>query len=593
MRLSVYMSIFDDWDLLPDALAAVAPFADEIVIVDGAYRWMAPMLEANGRDPRHSVPEVAACFTPYLHKLRILSGLWEDEMDKRSTGYAACQGRYVLRFDADEIMFLTQELIAAAIARGYPVASVEMPTYTLPGWISTHLREDGTLGDIERQCVFFDRSVISAEEHLTYLWLVLGKAEKARLGKPDLRKVDPIPLAYNAHLTCWRSPQTSAHRARFYVMNWMRDEETVPWLGGIAARQEDGFSAFFAALSPSEFQSLLRGHEISAGQPGFGNWAIRRAPSDPVYDRLITDHFVCFLRSLAELNRNLAADGGLLLSGVPCCLDLSTLDAVAALAPRGNLIALTFDQGITACEAVVMTISSPDGDIGLGVTEQAEVRLDGETVTLTLPDLPPHLAGKPIRRTLMLRATADWTRKLRLIALGAFPADLAATAGVNTGLEAARAATEVADWKLATLYWREVVAANRDSEEAHLRLGEAFLGANRFEEADEFCFQAWNRFPDNIWIGRNWALSAMRKRDWSVAIERFNDVGRTHPHDALEADRAECLLAMGRSSEAAAVVSDALLRFPKSPWLLRLETRGVPLPRSDEPQAAQFGRTLL
>eukprot|EP01037_Dinobryon_pediforme_P001351 gene1351-1368_t len=471
MRLSAYMSIFDDWDMLPDALAAVSPFADEIVIVDGAYCWMAPMLRASGRDPEHSMPEVAACLAPYAHKLRIVSGLWEDEMEKRSAGYAACQGRYVLRFDADEIMFLTEALIEAAIARGYPVASVEMPTYALPGWICGHPREDGSLGDIERQCVFFDRSRIGVEEHLSYLWLVLGNAEKARLGQPDAAKIDPVPLAYNAHLTCWRTPQTSVHRARFYVMNWMRDAGTIPWLGGITARQEDGFAAFFAAMPPHAFRSLLLGHEIVAGQPGFGRWVIRAAPSNPVHDPAIGARFEAFVRSLAELNRTLAADGRLMLSDMPCCIDLSTPAALAALAPDGNRVTLRFDQAITACRATLLRLDGPRDGIGHGVTRPLHVEIAGDTVVVSLPERAAGDQTAPLRQTLVVVASADPARKLLMTGVAGGAAAIS--------VEEARAATVDADWPLAVRSWQAVLDSSAESEEALLRLGEALLHAGR------------------------------------------------------------------------------------------------------------------
>lgn len=588
MRLSAYMSIFDDWDILPLALKAVAPLVDEIVIVDGAYRWMAPMLRANGRNPQHSLTNVAACLIPYLDKIRIVSGLWDDEMQKRSAGYAACKGRYILRFDADEIMFLTPALIDAAIARDYPVVSVEMPTYTLPGWISTYLREDGTLGDIERQCVFFDRTRIGIEEHLTYLWLVLGNAEKARLGHADPAKVDPVPLGYNAHLTCWRTPRTSVHRARFYVMNWMRDAGTIPWLGGITAQPEDGFAAFFAALPPAAFESLLLGHEIAAGQPGFGKWTIRKAPPSALYDPLINDRFDRFVQSLADLNHDLARAGRLMLSDVPCCIDLSTASAVAALSPRGHQVALTFDQQVTACEASVLTVSRGDGEIGHCVSQALDIGLHGNTVTITLPGLLPDaiadLGNLPIRQTLVLLVSADWTRELRLQGVGDFPASAPtplATPPLSlsaASLQSARAATEASDWKLAADRWAEVIAANPGLEEAHLRLGEALLADHRFDIADAVCLQAWRLFPDNMWIGRNWARTAMRASRWSVAIDRFREVlGRNHAHDALQADLAECLWALDRPGEAAAVVVEALRQFPSSSWLLRLRER-LPAP---------------
>jgi tetratricopeptide (TPR) repeat protein len=137
-------------------------------------------------------------------------------------------------------------------------------------------------------------------------------------------------------------------------------------------------------------------------------------------------------------------------------------------------------------------------------------------------------------------------------------------------VEAARAATEASDWPVAVGRWQAVLDGGADSEETHLRLGEALLNARRFAEAEEVCARAWLRYPGNLWIGRNRALSAMWQRHWSTAIERFREVGRLHRHDALEADLAECLLAIGQRQEADLVVSEALENFPESQWLLRV-----------------------
>ncbi len=50
-----------------------------------------------GRDPSPSCVEVGAALAPFAAKLRIVSGLWENEVEKRSAGFAACRERYALR----------------------------------------------------------------------------------------------------------------------------------------------------------------------------------------------------------------------------------------------------------------------------------------------------------------------------------------------------------------------------------------------------------------------------------------------------------------------------------------------------------------
>jgi hypothetical protein len=35
-KFSAYLSIYNDWDILPSALRSVASYLDELVVVDGA-----------------------------------------------------------------------------------------------------------------------------------------------------------------------------------------------------------------------------------------------------------------------------------------------------------------------------------------------------------------------------------------------------------------------------------------------------------------------------------------------------------------------------------------------------------------------------
>jgi hypothetical protein len=49
--LSAHLTIYNDFDILPYTLRAIAPYVDEVVVVDGAYEWMVPYLQAIGINP--------------------------------------------------------------------------------------------------------------------------------------------------------------------------------------------------------------------------------------------------------------------------------------------------------------------------------------------------------------------------------------------------------------------------------------------------------------------------------------------------------------------------------------------------------------
>jgi hypothetical protein len=72
--------MLDDLDILPQGLSSIAAYIDEIVVVDGAYRWMAALLSGAGRDPTGSMAEVCRALDPFKPKLRVLNGIWADEL---------------------------------------------------------------------------------------------------------------------------------------------------------------------------------------------------------------------------------------------------------------------------------------------------------------------------------------------------------------------------------------------------------------------------------------------------------------------------------------------------------------------------------
>ena len=126
-RFSAYLSIYEDWEFVEPSLKSIAPLLDELVVVDGAYRWMANYVRANGRDPERSNRKVYDALSRCGVPLKVINGTWNDEFEKRAAGYSACKNAYIFRVDSDEIVFANEKAVADFVASGGAVAEMEIP----------------------------------------------------------------------------------------------------------------------------------------------------------------------------------------------------------------------------------------------------------------------------------------------------------------------------------------------------------------------------------------------------------------------------------------------------------------------------------
>lgn len=244
MKISSYISLFDDWELLEASLKSIDPLVEEIVVVDGAYNWMRPSFGSSRRDVTRSLDPVYDVLSTFGGKVRVITGVWENELEKRVAGFEACSNRHVFRHDADEILYLDQPALERFFRSGLGVAEMTMPIYAAPGWIIAM-----NPARIERQSCLFDRSVISARDHLSYLWLVLSSEERQSLAGRDRGQVFQETIAFNAHLTHWRPPATAVNRARFCVLNYVRSSGKLGWYPSFTYSAESGFRTCFRRLT--------------------------------------------------------------------------------------------------------------------------------------------------------------------------------------------------------------------------------------------------------------------------------------------------------------------------------------------------------
>jgi hypothetical protein len=394
MNLSSYISIFDDWDLLQPSLASVAPIVDEIVVVDGAYEWMTPYLDTVTRKASRSRDEVYDVLATFGKKIRVINGVWRHETHKRQMGYEACAGRYVLRNDADEVMFWDAARFADFVRAGQAVGQMEMPIYVAPGKI----RAASATSPIERQSFLFDKQQMTSWQHLSYLWLVLPEFEQATLQAQNPDAIFAEPIAFTAHLTHWRSPATAVNRARFYVMNYVRGAGALPWLRYYNYKPETGFKGLFDIISPSEFDEILLGHDIVAGPPRFDGNVIRPSGRPESSDASFAGHYDDMLAALARLNDELLKTPRTIANGVQYMIDASTARSLTGV-QHGGSIRLVFSEALTSAEVAISTL----GADGKTVVANIPLAMSGRDLVFEVPEIA---AGEiaMLRRTLVLTA---------------------------------------------------------------------------------------------------------------------------------------------------------------------------------------------
>ena len=208
--------IHNDSSLLAETLKSARNLVDCLVVVDGAYEWVAPFCEMNGEDPEKSTDDLLTVLDesglPYTYH----TGVWQSETHKRQASLGFVRTEQVMLIDSDEIYNVDKDKLQAFWESGKVIASLEAPLFLHEDVVTLHSASAG----YSRKPVFLNLAGQNIEIVVASLWLLLPDSEKGEsIARPQ---IEQLPLGIFYHLSMFRTQNNPYRRSRFYNLLSMR-----------------------------------------------------------------------------------------------------------------------------------------------------------------------------------------------------------------------------------------------------------------------------------------------------------------------------------------------------------------------------------
>ena len=178
-KLSVYIILYHDLQFLDDIISRIYPFVDEIVIIDGPYSYSVDILKQCKLfyDENNRPEELVRIINKYSN-IKYKYGIFECEEDKRKLGYSLCSHENILLVDSDEFFELNSAQLDSFINSRFSVGGCNI--YNMN-------RNNIQFNQLVKKFVLFKKNIISAEDHLDYLWLIGCKTKEKHVELMDTK----------------------------------------------------------------------------------------------------------------------------------------------------------------------------------------------------------------------------------------------------------------------------------------------------------------------------------------------------------------------------------------------------------------------
>ncbi|MBO9468080.1 hypothetical protein TRP8649_00896 [Pelagimonas phthalicica] len=253
--------IHNDSSLLAETLQSAKHLVDSLVVVDGAYDWVAPFCEMNGEDPEKSTDNLLEILDqsglPYTYH----TGTWQNETHKRQASLEFVKTDRVMLIDSDEIYNIDDDKLQTFWASGKVMASLQAPLFLHQDVVTWHSASNA----YPLKPVFLNLAGQEIETVVASLWLLLPDSEKGEI--VDRALIERVPLGIFYHLSMFRTDNNPYRRSRFYNLLSMRVGKRI----GLDINKEFSSDAEFTELVRQSnrvaMNNMFNLHRLAAAFP--------------------------------------------------------------------------------------------------------------------------------------------------------------------------------------------------------------------------------------------------------------------------------------------------------------------------------------
>ena len=213
-KISVYIILFHDLQFLDDILNLINDYVDEIIIIDGPYKYACDTLKQFDLFyDTTNLPEQLQFIIGKYNKIKYEYKIFDTEEEKRIYAYNKCSNNIVLLVDCDEFFDIDINNLNLFIHNNKFVGHSN---------IFNMCRPNINYNQITKKYIIFKKSMINALQHLDYTWLIGCKQNTKCIEYMDID--NSIGTIY--HQTLNRNKFNNNIKFIFYVLLYRNKNNT-------------------------------------------------------------------------------------------------------------------------------------------------------------------------------------------------------------------------------------------------------------------------------------------------------------------------------------------------------------------------------
>jgi len=256
--------IHNDSSLLEQTLSTVTNYIDRLLIVDGAYEWVAPFCELNNEDPEKSTDNMLDIIKRTGLPYEYYSGVWQNETHKRMFSLEKTKTNRIMRIDSDELFELDDNKLNQYFDSGKVFGECHVPLYFTNHVIGQSIG----LNSSPIVPIFINKQFATVRQIVDSMFLLVPQDERTkRLGR-DASFKEKLGIVH--HVSSFRINRGSYRRARFYNLLSMRMAKKMGLINNEPFETDSEFFEKMSKLSPEEMAALdtiFEFHRINAAFP--------------------------------------------------------------------------------------------------------------------------------------------------------------------------------------------------------------------------------------------------------------------------------------------------------------------------------------